>query len=175
MVVTSLKSMDEIRLGDDPGAAARADASAVDQGVVVGLHRPATATASASASVNSVKILVPSVIVSIAVGSLTGYALSFWRVRGAGLLFGTLMVVAFVPYQIFIYPLVRVFSFVGLNNSMPGIVVDPHHLRPADDDAAVPQLFRLAAARAVQGGARRRRRLLSHLLVGDAADGDADA
>jgi glucose/mannose transport system permease protein len=72
---------------------------------------------------NSVKILVPSVIVSIAVGSLTGYTLSFWRVRGAGLLFGTLMVVAFVPYQIFIYPLVRVFSFVGINNSIPGIVV----------------------------------------------------
>ena len=29
---------------------------------------------------NSVKILIPSVIVSIAVGALTGYALSFWRV-----------------------------------------------------------------------------------------------
>jgi glucose/mannose transport system permease protein len=61
--------------------------------------------------------------VSIAVGSLTGYTLSFWRVRGAGLLFGTLMVIAFVPYQIFIYPMVRVFAFVGLNNSIPGIVV----------------------------------------------------
>ena len=70
-----------------------------------------------------VKILIPSVIVSIAVGSLTGYTLSFWKVRGAGVLFGTLMVIAFVPYQIFIYPLVRVFSFVGLNNSIPGIVV----------------------------------------------------
>jgi glucose/mannose transport system permease protein len=71
---------------------------------------------------NSVRILIPSVLVSIAVGSLTGYTLSFWRVRGAGLLFGTLLVVAFVPYQIFIYPLVRVFSFVGINNSITGIV-----------------------------------------------------
>ena len=122
MVVTSLKSMDEIRLG-----------------AILALPRAPTLqpwiTAWSSACtglrcngisvgfVNSVKILIPSVIVSIAVGSLTGYTLSFWRVRGAGLLFGTLMVVAFVPYQIFIYPLVRVFAFVGLNNSIPGIVV----------------------------------------------------
>src|SRR6476620_12728547 len=72
---------------------------------------------------NSVKILVPSVIVSIAVGALTGYALSFWRVAVSGALFGTLMVVAFVPYQIFIYPLVRVFASVGMSNSISAIVV----------------------------------------------------
>lgn len=72
--------------------------------------------------VNSIFILVPSVIVSIAVGSLTGYALSFWRVRGAGVLFGALMIVAFMPYQVFIYPLVRIFSVIGINNSLAGIV-----------------------------------------------------
>ena len=37
---------------------------------------------------NSVRILIPSVILSIAVGALTGYTLSFWRPRGAELLFG---------------------------------------------------------------------------------------
>ena len=40
----------------------------------------------------------------------------------------------------------------------------PRHLRPADDDAALPQLLRLAAGRAVQGGPRRWRRLLDDLL-----------
>ena len=92
--------------------------------------------------VNSVKILIPSVIVSIAVGSLTGYTLSFWRVRGAGLLFGTLMVIAFVPYQIFIYPLVRCFRLCRPQQFDPRHRHHPHHLRPADDDAAVPELFR---------------------------------
>ena len=122
MAVTSLKTMDELRLGAilalpraptlDPWVKAWSSACTGLRcnGISVGF-------------VNSVKILLPSVILSIAVGSLTGYTLSFWRVRGGGLLFGVLMVVAFLPYQIFIYPLVRVFSFAGINNSIPGIVV----------------------------------------------------
>ena len=57
------------------------------------------------------------------VGALTGYTLSFWRVRGAGVLFGSLMIVAFIPYQIFIYPLVRIFAFAGVSNSIPAIVI----------------------------------------------------
>jgi glucose/mannose transport system permease protein len=73
--------------------------------------------------VNSLRIMIPSVIVSIAVGAITGYALSFWRPRGAVVLFGVLIAVAFIPYQVFIYPLVRIFSHLGLNNSVPGIVV----------------------------------------------------
>jgi glucose/mannose transport system permease protein len=122
MLVTSLKSMDELRLGAilalpraptlEPWIKAWSSACTglSCNGISVGF-------------VNSVKILLPSVTLSIAVGSLTGYTLSFWRVRGAGLLFGVLMIVAFLPYQIFIYPLVRVFSLAGINNSIPGIVV----------------------------------------------------
>jgi glucose/mannose transport system permease protein len=63
------------------------------------------------------------VIVSIAIGALNGYALAFWRVKGANLLFAVLMVGAFVPYQVFIYLLVRLPSYVGLYNSLPGIVL----------------------------------------------------
>ena len=33
------------------------------------------------------------------------------------------MVVAFIPYQLFIYPLVRVFSFTGLGQSLATIVI----------------------------------------------------
>jgi glucose/mannose transport system permease protein len=122
MLVTSFKTMPEIRLGNLlalPGTPSfdawiHAWLSACTglrcNGISVGF-------------LNSVKILIPSVIVSIAVGALTGYALSFWRVGIAGFLFGTLMVVAFVPYQIFIYPLVRVFAAIGINNSLAGIVL----------------------------------------------------
>ena len=65
---------------------------------------------------NSLRILVPSVVVSISIGAITGYALSLWRPRGATILFGTMMAVAFVPYQVFIYPLVRIFSNFGLSH-----------------------------------------------------------
>ena len=56
------------------------------------------------------RILIPSVILSIVVGAVNGYALSFWRVRGANLMFGILLLGAFIPYQVFLYPLVRIFS-----------------------------------------------------------------
>ena len=72
---------------------------------------------------NSVAIVVPSTILPILVGAINGYALSFWRPRGAALLFGILMVGAFIPVQVMIYPLVRVLASVGLFGSLPGIVL----------------------------------------------------
>jgi glucose/mannose transport system permease protein len=55
---------------------------------------------------NSVKITVPSVIVSIAVASVNGYALSNWRFKGSEFFFTILIVGAFIPYQVMLYPLV---------------------------------------------------------------------
>jgi glucose/mannose transport system permease protein len=122
MAVTSLKDMPEIRQGNLLGlpvapsldAWVKAWSSACTglscNGIQVGFW-------------NSIRILVPSVVVSISVGAVTGYALSFWRPRGGALLFGMMMAVAFVPYQVFIYPLVRIFSQAGLNNSLAGIVI----------------------------------------------------
>ncbi len=72
---------------------------------------------------NSVQIVVPSVIFSIALGAINGYALAFWRSRFANILFGVLMIGVFVPYQVIMYPLVRMLSTVGLFGSLPAIVV----------------------------------------------------
>jgi glucose/mannose transport system permease protein len=122
MVVTSLKPMEEIRLGNILALPAtltfeawtKAWASACTglecNGIRVGFW-------------NSVQILIPSVILSIAVGAVNGYALSFWRVRGANLMFGILLLGAFIPYQVFLYPLVRIFSTIGIYNSLPCIVL----------------------------------------------------
>ncbi|WP_342363508.1 carbohydrate ABC transporter permease [Terrarubrum flagellatum] len=122
MIVTSLKPMDEIRLGNilalpsslSFDAWAKAWLSACTglscNGIQVGFF-------------NSIKILVPSVMISIIIGALTGYTLSFWRVRGANVLFAALMIVAFIPYQIFIYPMVRIFSWLSLGQSLATIVI----------------------------------------------------
>jgi glucose/mannose transport system permease protein len=121
MVITSLKSMVEIRQGNIlalPVAPTLAAWSKAWFSACTGL----TCRGIRVGFVNSVRILIPSVIVSITVGSITGYALSFWRPRGATLLFGALIAVAFIPYQVFIYPLVRIFFHLGMNNSIPGIV-----------------------------------------------------
>jgi len=122
MMMTSFKSMAEIRDGQifswpqhfTVGAWFKAWSSACTgltcDGVQVGFW-------------NSIRILVPSVILSIALGGLTGYAMTFYRVPGANFLFAILLIGAFIPYQVFIYPMVRVFSVIGIYDSLTGIVV----------------------------------------------------
>ena len=122
MLITSLKPMEEIRLGNIlalPAAPtleawSKAWSSACTgldcNGISVGFW-------------NSVRILVPSVVLSIALGAVNGYALSFWRVKGANVLFGVLLIGAFIPYQVFLYPLVRIFSQMGIYNSLACIVL----------------------------------------------------
>jgi glucose/mannose transport system permease protein len=122
MLVTSLKSMDEIRLGNilslplaptlDAWRAAWSEActGAACDGVQGGFW-------------NSVRIAVPSTVLPIALGALNGYALSFWRPRGANLLFGILLLGAFVPVQVMIYPLVRMMAGLGVFGSLPAIVI----------------------------------------------------
>jgi glucose/mannose transport system permease protein len=122
MLVTSLKSMDEIRAGNifalplqvtfEPWRQAWSDVctGASCNGVRAGFW-------------NSVAITVPSTILPILLGAINGYALSFWRVRGAGVLFGVLLAGAFIPVQVMIYPLVRMLALAGVYGSLPSIVI----------------------------------------------------
>jgi glucose/mannose transport system permease protein len=122
MVITSLKGMPEVRQGHIvalPAAPSLAAWGKAWFAACTGL----SCNGIRVGFVNSLRILIPSVIVSIIVGAITGYTLSFWRPRGAVLLFGALIAVAFIPYQVFIYPLVRIFSQLGINNSITGIVL----------------------------------------------------
>lgn len=105
MVVTSLKGMPEIRLGNvfappveitfEPWVKAWSQACT---GINCdGLSRGFW---------NSVQILIPSVLISIIIASVNGYALANWRFKGADIFFTILIFGAFVPYQIMIYPIV---------------------------------------------------------------------
>ena len=122
MLATSLKPMEEIRLGNifalpvqltfAPWVEAWSSACT---GVACDGIR--------SGFWNSVAITVPSTILPILLGALNGYALSFWRPRGAQLLFGILMVGAFIPLQVMMFPLVRILATLGWFGSLPGIVL----------------------------------------------------
>lgn len=121
MLVTSVKSMEEIRLGNifalpieltlGPWAIAWSSActGVACEGIQGGFW-------------NSVMIVIPSTVLPILLGALNGYALSFWRPRGANLLFGMLMLGAFIPVQVMMFPLVRVTAMLSLFGSLPGIV-----------------------------------------------------
>ena len=112
MIVTSLKSMPEVRLGNvfappleitfEPWVKAWSTACT---GINCdGLSRGFW---------NSVWILVPSVILSIAISSVNGYALANWKYKGSELFFAILMIGAFIPYQVMLYPIVLVLKNVG--------------------------------------------------------------
>ncbi|QJE03509.1 carbohydrate ABC transporter permease [Massilia forsythiae] len=122
MVVTSLKPMEEIRQGGIfalPHALTLAPWRQAWSGVCTGAACEGVRTG----FWNSVAIAVPSTVLAILLGAVNGYALSFWRPRGAGVLFAVLLAGAFLPVQVMIYPLVRVMALAGLFGSLPAIVL----------------------------------------------------
>ena len=122
MIVTSLKGMPEIRLGNifsppvevtfEPWIKAWSQAC-------TGLNCDGLSRG----FWNSVLITVPSVIVSIAIASINGYALANWRFKGANLFFTILIFGAFIPYQIMIYPLVILLRDLGIYTKLPGLIL----------------------------------------------------
>jgi glucose/mannose transport system permease protein len=122
MVVTSLKGLPEVRVGNifsppveitfEPWV--KAWATACTGLNCDGLSRGFW---------NSVRITLPSVTLSIAIASVNGYALANWRFKGAEIFFTILIVGAFIPYQVMIYPIVIVLREVGLYGKLPGLVV----------------------------------------------------
>ncbi len=105
MIITSLKDMEQIRGGNafalpvspDFEAWWKAWAEACTGINCDGLSR---------GFINSVQILAPSVVLSIIIASVNGYALANWPFKGSNIFFTILIFGAFIPYQIMIYPIV---------------------------------------------------------------------
>ena len=122
MIVTSLKTMPEVRMGNifappmeitfEPWVKAWSQACTgiTCEGLSPGFW-------------NSVQILIPSVLISIVVASINGYALANWRYKGANTFFTILILGAFIPYQVMIYPLVIILRELGLYGSLWGLVL----------------------------------------------------
>ena len=122
MIVTSLKGMPEIRMGNvfgppmeitfEPWVKAWSEACT---GINCdGLSRGFW---------NSVNILIPSLILSISIASVNGYALANWRFKGSETFFTILIIGAFIPYQTMIYPIVIILREIGLMGSLGGLVL----------------------------------------------------
>lgn len=122
MIVTSLKGMPEIRLGNifsppleitfEPWVKAWSQAC-------TGLNCDGLSRG----FWNSVIITVPSVLVSIAVASVNGYALANWRFKGSDAFFTILIVGAFIPYQVMLYPMVIILRTMGIYGTLTGLIV----------------------------------------------------
>ena len=122
MIVTSLKGMPEIRMGN-----------VFSPPVEITFEPWVKAWAHACTGINcdvlsrgfwnSVRILIPSVTLSIAVASVNGYALSNWKFKGSEVFFNILILGAFIPYQIMLYPIVILLREMGLYGGLSGLVL----------------------------------------------------
>ncbi|MGO4852360.1 carbohydrate ABC transporter permease [Phaeovulum sp. W22_SRMD_FR3] len=122
MIMTSLKGMPEIRVGNifaPPVAITFEPWVKAWSSVCTGLNCDGLSRG----FLNSIKITVPSVFFSIAVASVNGYALSMWRFKGANIFFTILIIGAFIPYQVMIYPMVILLREIGLYGDLAGLVL----------------------------------------------------
>jgi glucose/mannose transport system permease protein len=72
---------------------------------------------------NSVRMVIPAVLISSIIGAFNGYVLTHWRFRGADAIFTMLLVGCFIPFQAILLPMARVEGFFGLSNTTTGLVV----------------------------------------------------
>jgi glucose/mannose transport system permease protein len=71
----------------------------------------------------SLQILFPSIVLSIGLACVTGYALALWNVKWAGTFLFILFVCAFVPFQIIMIPLVVLTAHLGIFGTLWAIAL----------------------------------------------------
>ena len=104
MIATSLKSAEEIRSGNllalpvAPSFAAWAKAWS---SACVGVE----CTGIGRFFFNSVKMVIPAVLLSTLIGALNGYVLTKWTFKGANIIFGLILFGTFTPYQAVLIPM----------------------------------------------------------------------
>jgi glucose/mannose transport system permease protein len=123
MIVTSLKGMPEIRLGNifappveitfEPWVKAWSEAC-------TGLNCDGLSTRLLEFRADH---WCRRLSLSIAIASVNGYALANWRFRGADFFFTILIFGAFIPYQVMIYPIVILLREAGLYTDLSGLVI----------------------------------------------------
>ena len=71
---------------------------------------------------NSFLMVIPSALLSSALGSLNGYILAKWKFRGADLIFPLILFGMFIPYQSILIPLVQFMNAIGVTG-LPGLAL----------------------------------------------------
>jgi len=113
MVMTSLKPLDEVTGGNmfalpqhltfTPWADAW-DQARIGVSETRGIH---------GYFLNSVKMVIPAVLISTLLGALNGYVLTKWRFRGHKLVFGMMLFACFIPFQSVIIPMAVILGALG--------------------------------------------------------------
>ena len=122
VVVTSFKGLDEIRRGNT---------LSLPETWTIAAWLKAWGTACTGVRcdglkpffLNSILIVVPSVLLSSVLGAVNGYALAQWRFRGSEAIFTLLLLGFFIPFQAVILPAAQLLGMWGLSNTLPGLIL----------------------------------------------------
>jgi glucose/mannose transport system permease protein len=122
MVMTSVKTMEDIRLGT---------LISLPTSITFEAWREAWGTACIGVEcngikgyfMNSVRMVVPAVVISTAFGAINGYVFSKWRFRGSEVIFSLLLIGCFIPFQVILLPMARTLGQFGLAQSISGLVL----------------------------------------------------
>ena len=121
MVTTSTKTLDEIREGN---------LLSLPAGITLEAWVKAWGTACTGVDcsglkgnfLNSVRFVVPAVVISTLIGAFNGYVLTMWRFKGSDLIFGALLVGCFIPFQVVLLPMAQTLGYIGIAQSTAGLI-----------------------------------------------------
>ncbi|HDQ15053.1 MAG TPA: carbohydrate ABC transporter permease, partial [Sediminispirochaeta sp.] len=72
---------------------------------------------------NSVRMVVPAVVISTFIGAVNGYVLSKWRFPGSESFFLALLFGCFIPFQVILLPMSQTLGRMGLAESVQGLIL----------------------------------------------------
>tara|TARA_B100001971_G_scaffold56926_1_gene51939 strand:+ start:3892 stop:4782 length:891 start_codon:yes stop_codon:yes gene_type:complete len=122
MLVTSMKTLDDIRLGglmNPPAVVTFAPWIKAWNSACVGIQCEGLN----GFFWNSAKITIPAVFISTLLGAINGYVLTKWRFRGANIVFALMLFGCFIPFQVILMPMARMLGLLGLAGTIPGLVL----------------------------------------------------
>lgn len=121
MLTTSVKSLEEIRAGN---------LVALPTSITFDAWSKAWGSACTGADCSGLKgnfwasmsFVLPAVVISTLIGAFNGYVLTLWRFKGSDVLFTTMLVGCFIPFQVVLLPMAQTLGWLGLANTTPGLV-----------------------------------------------------
>jgi len=122
MVVTSLKSLDEVRDGN---------VLALPHDLTFAPWIKAWGEACVGLNCNGIKgyfwnsilMVVPAVAISTLLGSLNGAVLTKWHFPGHKIVFGLMLFSCFIPFQVVLIPMAKILGLLGLANARAGLIL----------------------------------------------------
>jgi len=122
MVITSIKTMNDIRTGH---------LISLPREFTLEAWKKAWGTACIGINCvgvkgyfwNSVRMVVPAVMLSTLIGAANGYVFAKWRFPGSEAFFSALLLGCFIPFQVILLPMAQTLGWLGIAQSVRGLVL----------------------------------------------------